>query len=268
MPSSADGVRRSHVRRWGVWVAGVWLPLLLGVAPARGQEVGFTASMHVARGTYATIELTSVYLFNNLDVTAGPLHASVSVPLIWQRTSLIDTAIDPSIEAAAPGDYTSVGLGDPLIRADVRLVNDTSRALTIAVVGSVKPSVVDADSGLGTGATDVGGGGSVFKAMGRTSVFADALFWTYGDPEGVDFEDSLSYSVGLGRVLGSGRWSAMVSLAGLSRGVAGVSSPVQLNVAMLRLLGNHQSIAITTSVGLTDGSGDFSIGMSWRIAHR
>jgi hypothetical protein len=60
----------------------------------------------------------------------------------------------------------------------------------------------------------------------------------------------------------------MVSLAGFSRGVAGVSAPVQMNVAMLRLLGNHQSIAITTSVGLTDGSGDFSIGMSWRIAHR
>ena len=45
--------------------------------------------------------------------------------------------------------------------------------------------VVDADDGLGTGKADYGIGGSVFKAAGRTSVFADVLFWKYGAPEAV-----------------------------------------------------------------------------------
>lgn len=67
------------------------------------------------------------------------------------------------------------------------------------------------------------------------------------------------------RVLGSGRWSGMVSLAGFSQGIDDASPPVQLNVAALALAGRGQSLAITASVGLNDDSG-FSVGTSWRIA--
>jgi hypothetical protein len=148
----------------------------------------------------------------------------------------------------------------------VRLFDDASRPLQVAVVGSGKMPVVDVDSRLGTCEMDVAAGGSLFRAMGGTSLFADLLFWKYGDPEGVDFEDTLSYSVGFGRLLGASRWSAMVSLAGFSKGLEGAAAPVQLNAALLTLISRRQSIATSAGFGLNDSSGGFSLGTSWRIS--
>jgi len=238
--------------------------MLAAPAPARAQEVGYTASLFAARSTYPTDRFTSLYFFNSVDLTAGPVRASLSLPLVRQRVTTFDAAVDPATGLVTDLETTTTGLGDPLVRADVRVIDDRSLGLQVAVAASVKLPVVDAEDGLGTGETDYGIGASVFKTAGRTSVYADVLFWKYGDPEGIDFEDSLSYSVGMGRVLGSSRWSAMVSLAGFSQGVGAAAPPVQLNVAVLALAGRRQSVAVTAGIGLNEGSG-FSIGTSWRI---
>jgi hypothetical protein len=124
--------------------------------------------------------------------------------------------------------------------------------------------MVDPADGLGTGAADWGLGVSVFKVMGRASLLADALYWQYGDPEGVDFENSLSFSLGVGRTLGGDRWLAMGSIAGFSP-VSGLPMPLFLTFGAMRLVGRNQSLGMTAGVGLTDSSSDFSIGMSWRI---
>ena len=55
-------------------------------------------------------------------------------------------------------------------------------------------------------------------------------------------------------------------ILGFSQGIDGAAAPAQLNVALLRILGRHQSVAITGGVGLNGGSEDFSVGTSWRIA--
>lgn len=239
---------------------------IAAAAPAQAQEVGYTASVYVSRGSYPAESdpVTSVYVFNGFDVTAGRLRAAVSVPYV--RTTFRDLVVDPATGAASTLEDTVSGFGDPLVRMDVRLFDDAARPLQVAVVGSVKVPVVDVDSRLGTGEMDVAAGGSLFTAMGGTSLFADLLFWKYGDPEGVDFEDTLSYSVGVGRLLGASRWSAMVSLAGFSKGLEGAAAPVQLNAALLTLISRRQSIAISAGFGLNDSSGGLSLGMSWRIS--
>jgi len=239
---------------------------LAGATPAGAQTAGYTASFYVARATYPGQQLTGTYLFNSVDVARGPVRVSASVPFIHQRLTFTEVTIDPAGGTPLPDEDTSTGFGDPVVRLDVRLVDDRKRGLQIAFAASVKPSIVDAANGLGTGVTDVAAGGSVFMTVGPTSVFADVLFWKYGDPEGLNFQDTLSYSVGVGRRIGTSRISALASLAGFSKGIEGAAAPLQLSVAMLALVGGRQSIAITASVGLNDESGDFSIGTSWRIA--
>lgn len=263
-----DAARDGRLIRWCrvLVIAGGWSAVPVDVTLARAQDIGYTGSVYVARGTYPTDRVTSVYVFNSVDVTGGPLRVSVSVPFMRQRTTFTGATTDPLTGTPAALEETSTGFGDPLIRVDVRLLDDRPRALQIGIAGSVKPAFVDAASGLGTGAADVAAGGSVFKAAGGTSLFADLLFWKYGDPEDVDFQDTLSYSVGLGRVIGSGRWSAMVSLAGFSHGVDGAAAPLQLNIMVLTLAGRRQSVAVTAGIGLNDSSTDFAIGTSWRIA--
>lgn len=232
----------------------------VSVSPARAQAVGYTAALYSARTSYPEERITGVYAFNSLDATHGPVRASITVPFTYHRITFKELTGD-----RARGTDSATGFGDPLIRVDFRIVDDRSRGLQIGLAGSVKPSLVDPSGGLGTGATDVGAGASVFQTVGRTSILADVLFWKYGDPDGVDFRDTLSYSVGVGRLIGRGRWSAMVSLAGFSHAIDGAAPPLQLNVAMLTLVGRRQSLAITGGVGLNDTAGDFSIGTAWRI---
>jgi hypothetical protein len=252
-------------RRRGGAVVIAALSFIAG-APVDAQEIGFTSSAYVTRGSF-TVDgnaETSVYLFNGVDVTSGPFRGSVSVPWMRQRTSA--TSLDTLTGALRETTQTTTGFGDPLIRVDVRLVDERAHGLQIGAAGSVKVPVVKADTGRGTGVADVAGGGTVFKTLARTSVFGELLFWKYGDPEGLDFEDMLSYSVGVGRVMGGGRWSTMLSLSGFSRGLAGSAAPLQLNVAVLTLPGRFQSLAVTGGVGLNETSGGLSIGTSWRIA--
>jgi hypothetical protein len=229
------------------------------------QTIGYTASTYGSQGTYPDSRTTSVYVFNSVDVTGGPVRVTFAVPFVHQRFVSTGVVVDPIVGTTGDVEDRSTGFGDPLVRIDANVLNDREHALQIGLAGSVKLPVVDAAGGLGTGKADVGVGGSVFRAVGRTSLFADLLYWKYGDPEGVDFQNSLSYSVGVGRLIGNGRWSAMFALAGFSNGIDGASAPMQLNATVLALANRRQSLAVTAGVGLNDASGDFSIGASWRI---
>jgi len=236
---------------------------LLLTPAAQAQEFGASLALSAANGTYdGGYRLSGVYLFAGLDAAAGPVRLWASVPFVWSSSSV--GTIDPVTGLPGEEQWTSTGFGDPLLRVDLRLVNDVSRGLQVAVAGSVKPALVDPSSGLGTGATDFALGGAVFKQVGRSSVFADVLYWKYGDPEGAVIEDAFSYSVGVGRILGTGRWSSMATLSGMSKGVDGGPAPMQVNLAALRLVGRGQSLAFSGSIGLRGPAGGYSVSTSWR----
>jgi hypothetical protein len=242
------------------------LGLLAGATLAAAQDVGFSVSVSGARADYPGQRLSGIYVFNSLDVTAGPVRIWASVPLIRQWSTV--DVVDPVTGTSAPARETTSGAGDPLVRIDLRLHHDPVRALQVGVAASLKPSITDAAGGLGTGASDVAFGASLFKGLGRTSILADVLYWKYGDPEGLDFEDTLSYSLGVGHVMGRGRWSSMVSLSGFSRGLEGGAAPVQLNVAALALAGRRHSLSIMAGFGLNAGASDLSFGAGWRVSLR
>ena len=111
--------------------------ILLGAASSgSAQTVGYSSSVFVARTTFETEQFDAVYVFNSVDITGGPFRLVASVPFIHQRVTSADSMVDP----AAPSTLvTNTGFGDPLIRLDVRLVDDWSRRLQVGVSGSVKP---------------------------------------------------------------------------------------------------------------------------------
>jgi hypothetical protein len=249
---------RGLVVAWSVTAA-----LLSGITPASAQEVGVSLAVSGARGTYdAAYRLSGLYLFAGVDITGGPVRLWASVPFIWSSSS-VDT-VDAVTGATGSYQSASAGMGDPLVRVDLRLVSASAHSLQVRAAAAVKPSLVDAASGRGTGRTDVAFGGSVFKGLGRTSVFADALYWEYGDPDGIDLQDAVIYSVGFGRVIGTGRWASMVTVSGASKAMMGGDAPMQLNLAALLAVGRRQSLAISGGVGLRGVTGGVSVSTSWR----
>ena len=145
-------------------------------------------------------------------------------------------------------------------------VNDEAGRVRIGLTGALKIPMVDVSTGRGTGETDYGLGGSAAAPIGRSSLMTDVVYWTYGDPEGVNFTDSWSYSVGIAQGVGSGRSALMASISGFSSGIDGAPPPVALSVGLLTLVQRRHSVALTASIGLTESSSDLSVGASWRLA--
>jgi hypothetical protein len=239
---------------------------LMAPPTAGAQDLGYTASLFAARTTVPGTAIDGVYVFNSVDAGRGPVRVTFSVPWIRNR-SVTEASIDPlDGSAIAATDTTTTGFGDPLLRVDARIIHRPDAALQVGLTGAAKLPTVDPDTGRGTGEFDGAIGVSVYKGFGPTSFLVDALYWRYGDPDTIDFDDSLSYSVAMARTLGaSSRWSTMVSLSGFSAGYNGLAAPAQVNVAMLRLLGRRQSLSVSASVGLTESATDYSIGTSWRV---
>lgn len=251
---------------------GAALSLLAGwalVAPpdAAAQAVGYTGSFYTVRGTYDGAETDGLYVFNAVDVSAGPVRVAFTIP--WVQAETAATTVDAS-GAMTPLAYSSRGIGDPVVRGDLRVWRDRHATFQIGAAGAVKLPVADLTSGLGTGEMDVGAGATAFKAVNRTSLMADVMYWHYGDPAGIDFVDTWSYSIGVGQVIGQARrWSVMGSLSGFTTGLDEAPPPRSLTMTVLALSGRNQSIGMSASVGLNDSASDFSLGVSWRLSwHR
>ena len=259
---------RARPQRWVVTLSATVLALIVvGGGAAGAQDLGYTASLFFARTSGPDATFDSVSVFNSVDAGRGPLRLTFSVP-VGRYHSVIEPGVDPVDGAVLPGsDTTASGFGDPLIRADVRVLDDRARGLSVGVAGSIKPPVADPAGGLGTGEMDYAFGVSLYKANGRTALLADALYWVFGDPEGIEYLDGMSYSTGVARTLSaSGRWSTLLTLSGFTAGYGGLSAPVQLNVGVLTLVGRRHSLAVSAGFGLTESAADFSIGTSWRIS--
>ena len=238
------------------WRIAVAAALAWAAAPlaASAQTVGYTVGLAGVRGTSPGERLDSAYVFHTVDATAGAIRASLTVP--WVR-------VESTPDLGAPA--TLSGLGDPLLRADVRVAASAADGWQLNVAAAVKPPLVDADSGRGTGELDVGAGATAMKVIGRTSLLADLLYWKYGDPDGVAFADTLAYSVGVARRLGGGRWSMLSSLSGSTAPVGDLDPPLAITAAVLAMVGRRQSVVLSATAGLTNGASDLAVGASWRV---
>ena len=221
---------------------------------ASPQTVGYTVGLAGIRGTYPGERLDSTYVFHTFDASAGVIRASLTVP--WMR-------VESTPDLGAPA--TLSGLGDPLLRADVRVAASAAEGWQLSLAAAVKPPIVDAESGRGTGELHVAAGATAMKMMGRTSLLADLLYWKYGDPEGAAFADTLAYSVGLARRLGGGRWSMLSSLSGSTAPVGDLDRPLAVTMAVLAMVGRRQSVVLSATAGLTNGASDAGVAVSWRV---
>ncbi len=276
----------------GPLAAAVWLGV---AAPVSAQSVTYTGSVQVSTGDYIfTDRTTSLYFVSGLELAAGPVRVSGTVPVIGQSTPWVTygPTVVPSGGAAGgevarqvggrraggargrtivtlpvpeEGVGYSTGLGDPLVRADLELMTDRGSRPSLRINASTKVPVAEMDGGFGTGAWDVGGGLSLAKRLGRGSLFMDVSYWDFGDLPDLELQNALAYGLAYGRVLGSGRWSVLTSISSWTSIVDGADPPVQLGVGLSRLFSTGRSVSVTAGVGLTETAPDVSIALGWRL---
>jgi hypothetical protein len=269
-------------------LAGVAMAALAGAWPVRAQQIDYSGSVQYASGDYLFPERSSaLFLYNGLGVTAGRMRFSASVPLVFQRTPWViytDVTGDSGADGGSTAgqdvtgsggevgytavdtiSYEELGLGDPLVRADLRLLDDSGLWPSVRVTFDVKVPVGDVERGFSSGEWDYAGGVSVTKSVGTTLVFVDLAYWYIGDMPGVELENSVAYGAGIGQSIGAGKLGLWASIFGNSRIQPAVDPPVQVSLGLSYLLDLRRSLMISASAGLTDSAPDISLSFGWFI---
>ena len=263
------------------------MPLAAAIAsPAASGPFTYTGSAQAATGTYLSSRRTNgVYLFSGLTFSTGSWSFSAGAPLVAQSNpglvyaggAAIASDDDPGHDghhrkqaesAAVPQETHSgeVGLGDPLVRADVLVLKARRHRPSMRLVAQVKaPLATRGDHAFGTGEWDYGAGLSVAKPLGRGFVFADATYWVLGDLPDVALENAVAYGVSYGRPIGAQKLTLLGSFIGYSRLVAGVDPPAQAGVMLGYWMRPQRSLSAGLSFGVTDSAPDVSFSLGWRV---
>lgn len=291
-------VTRGCVSRGVGYGLGLLAAGYLAAAPASAQSLTYTGSLQGSSGDYIFTERTTgIYLVNGVELAAGRLTVSASLPVIGQSTPWVSQGpvLVPSggrysgevvrqvdqmrragrmgrtmvaLPPVEQGVGSSFGVGDPLVRAEVEVVAGTSSRPSVRVSASAKAPLADPDDGFGTGAWDYGVGAAVTTRVGRGTVLADLAYWRMGDLPDLELRDGAGYSLGYGHLLGSGRWSLLGSVSGWTTIIDGAQPPLQLGVGLGRLLARGRSVSVNLGVGLTETAPDVSVGLGWRLGPR
>ncbi|HEX7091889.1 MAG TPA: hypothetical protein VF192_17360 [Longimicrobiales bacterium] len=226
------------------------LPALLALAHGaslHAQDVHYSGSVHYTRASDASGDAGDLTLVNGITFQVDRVRLGAALPLVLRGA----------------GVESGPGLADPLLSAAVQLYRGWGPLLSVDVAAHVKPPLVAAESGAGTGEWDAGVGILAAAAAGsRNLLFADLGWWRYGDPPGLEFPDEVTFGIGAGRALGD-RLAAMLLLSGgIDTGGEAASSAL-LAVASYRV-GAAGSLAAGASVGLDDDAAP-SLFVAWRV---
>jgi hypothetical protein len=264
---------------------------------ASAQSVTYVGSVQVSNGDYIFADrTTSFYLVNGLEVVAGPVSLSATVPVIGQSTPWVTYGPTPVPSGGAQGGEVarqiggrtgqgsggqgrlavvlpvpqegvsySTGIGDPLVRADVAVASHPGSRTTLRLNASAKIPIADPESGFGTGVWDYGAGISLATAARRANVFVDVSYWEFGDLPDLALKGAVAYGVAYGQVLGAGRWSVLTSISGWTPIVDGADPPIQLGIGVSRLVRFDRSVALSVGIGVTESAPDISIALGWRL---
>lgn len=176
---------------------------------------------------------------------------------------------DPSDSATVEfRDRFEAQVGDPLVTGSLRLHSGTGLVRSVALVGSAKAPVRSVESGVGTGAWDVGGGLSVVAGRGRILAFADVSYWSFGDLPDLALDGVWMWAAALSRSLRDGRLAITANATGSTSFVSSIDPPVSAGLGAVLFSPRGRSLSIMGSVGLTEAAADLSVSLSWSLPLR
>jgi hypothetical protein len=178
-----------------------------------------------------------------------------------------DVSLRPG-SGALPVETRNCGMGDIVVRGRYYLVDERGWKPTIAVRGHVKAPTASAERGLGTGRPDEGIGLEVSRTLvGGTLVMADGGYTIIGDADGVDFNNTWWYDIGIGQNLANGAVNVSVFFEEYRALVHGLVNARDVLAAVSVKGANRWRVQVAGQFGLTDGAPDrgLTIGASRRF---
>lgn len=273
------------LRRLSALLAAGALALAAGL-PARAGSLSYTGSVQYSAGRYFFDQTTTgVYFFNGFSLLSGRFSLAANIPLIYQSTPYVSytgVGVLPSggsegstyvrgrrggevITLPVVTEYTSFGLGDPMVSAGLELVKENGVVPSLRVNGQVKIPVASLDSGFGTGEWDWSWGLSLAKRFGTAFMFVNLDRWVLGDLPDLELENVWAYSLSAGRTFAGGRSAVLLSYFGSSRVLAEVKPASAVGLGLSFRSGAKGMITISAALGLSEASPDVSFSLGWSV---
>jgi len=153
------------------------------------------------------------------------------------------------------------GLGDAVLRGGKRLWRDNDAETSLNGALTIKLATGDENTGLGTGATDIGVSLAATRKRGVYAFTALAGYTQVGAPSGVSYDNVVSYGVGANRSFT--RTNVFASLQGQTSALPGGTAPLEFDVGFFHMLSMDYVVIAHALIGLSDGSPDDGMGMGF-----
>jgi hypothetical protein len=174
----------------------------------------------------------------------------------------LQTEAGPDSTVEMPEGY-EVTIGDPLLSAGLALFSGFGRVRSLEVTASAKPPLNDLESGVATGAWDVGAGGATVLGIGRVLAFVDVMYWRYGDLPELELRDGVSWAGGLA-VPVTRAISATVFAAGTNRIIATADPALTVSLGLSYRASQSSSGSVSAGGGLSVTAADVVASLGWR----
>jgi hypothetical protein len=145
------------------------------------------------------------------------------------------------------------GLGDVVLGAGYRVVNDSATGVQLVVGTRIKLPTASADRGLGTGKRDVAFVGTLRRQFSSGWIYGEGGYILLGDPAGVNLRNSFQWAVGGGRRVAS-RLYALASAYGNTAILPEFGTPAEIGAGIGITVGHNMNLTIVPSVGLSSAS--------------
>ncbi|MGK7369604.1 MAG: hypothetical protein ACNS64_05270 [Candidatus Halalkalibacterium sp. M3_1C_030] len=257
------------------------------------QSLSYNGSAQYATGNYFFTERTgSFYLNNGISVSERGITLSINVPYIIQSSPWISYSSHGLLATGGPGsgtlgsggrggmgkghridpgeadtiNYSEASFGDPNISASIRLFTSQSRRTSLQGNLDIKFPLADPSNGFGTGAWDFGSGLSLGQRLGSHYILLiSGTYWQLGDMEELEFNNTLSYSSGFGRVFAGSKWMLSANIYGYTRILDEVDPPLSSGLTGSVSITEKVQISANLIIGLSESVSDFSTGFGWTV---
>ncbi len=257
--------------------------LMLSALPLPAQRLEASVTAITASGDYLfTRGVTSYALTGGLTLDADRWRLGVEVPLIRQNATAVAWVAGMPIPVGGPAAAALAGrvgeaavplpaeayrttLADPTFTIGTDLARTDDGGVRIGVVGAVKVPAAGVETGVGTGATDVGAA-LHWSAMGnRSFAVADFGYWWLGDLPDLTLDDLVTGRFTIGRTFGEmGRFSAMLRWEAATAVIPQVDPRYSLGIGMGVALAGEEAVTLAFDRGASETAPDWRVTMRWR----
>lgn len=187
----------------------------------------------------------------------------VTVPYLRVESDELVAIIGGQVIPIGSGSTSEDGLGDIIVRDDYFFYGGGTGKPWLYATARLKIPTADETKGLGSGEFDYGPGVGIIQPVGeRWHFLSEAIYMVRGDPDGIDFENTLWFFIG-----GEARVSdpARVSLFYDRREsvISGKDPTASLILGYSHRYSDKRELRSFLSIGLTDTSEDYGIGIGF-----